>query len=144
LNIYQRFQWYVHPIYLFISKHSGCPTVATVPLVLYKASRTSYKPPTNLQQNSNKLPTNLQSSFQHGLSFHPPEKTLLHATWNMKLALKKFHIILGSCNPFCSSRWSHPLGVLWLLAQVLPPCWYPIRTCKYCQYWLWKNRYQVS
>ena len=106
--------------------------------------QTSNKPLTNLQQNPYKLPTSLQSSFQHGVSFHPTYKTLLHAPWNMKLALKKFHIILGSCNPFCSSRWSHPLGVLWLLAQVLPPCWYPIRTCKYCQYWLWKNRHQVS
>ena len=59
LNIYQRFSWYVHPIYLFIS---GCPTVATIPLVLYKVSRTSYKPPTNLQQTSNKPATNLQQT----------------------------------------------------------------------------------
>ena len=145
-SLFKQFQWYVHPIYLFISKHSGCPTVATIALVLYKASRTSYKPPTNLQQNSNKLPTNLQSSFQHGVPFHPPDKTLFYAPWNMKLALKKFHIILGSCNPFLSSRWSHPLGwvVLRPLAQALLPLRLQIRSCKYCQYWLWKNRYQVS
>ena len=101
--------------------------------------QTSNKPATKHQQTCNKTPTNLQSSFQHGVPFHPPYKTLLHRSWSMKLALKKFHIILGSCNPFLSSRWSHPLGwvVPWLLAQALRPC-------KYCQYWLWKNRYQVS
>ena len=81
LNIYQRFQWYVHPIYLFISKLYGCPTVATVALVL----QTSNKPATKLQQTSNKLPTSLQSSFQHSVPFHPPYKTLLHGPWSIYL-----------------------------------------------------------
>jgi len=46
--------------YLFITKHSGSPTIA---LFLYKAKTTSYKPQTDLEQTSNKPWTNLQQTM---------------------------------------------------------------------------------